>query len=174
MSDVETNKKGSIKIRPAVEEDIKDIEELWKELMDFHSKRDEYFTRGENGHKVWGKRIAEKLKSRHSNNITVAVAGRKVVGYCWSLIAEYLPVFDRDYYGFIVDLSVTADYRHKGVGKKLVNNAIHWFRVRGIERIEVTVAVKNEVSTKFWRKMGFNPYKEIMFYDDRATDFFEI
>jgi len=38
-----------------------------------------------------------------------------------------------------------------------------WFSQRSIYRIEARVAVRNEVSTKFWRKIGYQPYTETMF-----------
>jgi len=38
-----------------------------------------------------------------------------------------------------------------------------WFSQRGIDRIEARVAVRNEVSTQFWRKVGYQPYTETVF-----------
>ena len=34
--------------------------------------------------------------------------------------------------------------------------------IHRLKRIEVRVAISNEISTQFWRKMGFTTYLEIM------------
>ena len=36
-----------------------------------------------------------------------------------------------------------------------------WFAAREIGRFEIEVVITNEVSTSFWKKMNFRPYKEI-------------
>lgn len=45
----------------------------------------------------------------------------------------------------------------------LVEAAKGWFASRGLDRLEVRVATTNEVSTVFWRKMGFTAYLESMY-----------
>jgi GNAT superfamily N-acetyltransferase len=55
---------------------------------------------------------------------------------------------------------VTVHSRRQGVGGQLIAAAEDWFRLRGLRRIEVRVAVCNEVSKPFWRKMGFEPFVE--------------
>ena len=40
-----------------------------------------------------------------------------------------------------------------------------WFSQRGIDRIEARVAMRNEVSTEFWRKIGYESYKKRVFWE---------
>ncbi|MBD3349872.1 MAG: GNAT family N-acetyltransferase [Candidatus Lokiarchaeota archaeon] len=150
-------------IRRATEKDIEQIGELWKELMDFHAKRDIYFQRGKEGHVYWKKRILEAIEKKSTNLVLVAENSNQIVGYIYAYIAEFLPVFDRMLFGFIVDISVTDKCRKSGIGRELVLKTLNWFKQRHIKRIEVVVSVKNEISTKFWRKVGFNEFKEILF-----------
>jgi hypothetical protein len=35
-----------------------------------------------------------------------------------------------------------------------------WFGKKGMKRIEIEIVVSNELSTSFWKKMAFKPYKE--------------
>jgi ribosomal protein S18 acetylase RimI-like enzyme len=86
-----------------------------------------------------------------------------ILGYCYAVINDYLPVFDTKFYGSIVNLSVTTGARRHHLGQRLVEQTLDWFKTKGITRVDVTVAKKNEISTKFWRKMGFGDFKEILF-----------
>ncbi len=61
--------------------------------------------------------------------------------------------------------AVTANYRRCGIGEELVKEMLKWFRDHDIKRIEVKVSVHNELSTAFWRKMGFNPYIETLYLE---------
>ncbi|PIE34663.1 hypothetical protein CSA56_07180, partial [candidate division KSB3 bacterium] len=54
-------------------------------------------------------------------------------------------------------------FRRNGIGEKLYRSAEAWFRSLHIDRIEIRVVVSNEVSTLFWKKMGFNPYVTTVF-----------
>ncbi|MCA9437597.1 MAG: GNAT family N-acetyltransferase, partial [Candidatus Omnitrophica bacterium] len=53
-------------------------------------------------------------------------------------------------------------FRRKGIGERLFRETVEWFRAKGVDRIELRVVVANEVSTAFWRKMGFAAYMEIL------------
>ena len=47
--------------------------------------------------------------------------------------------------------------------RKLYRSAEAWFTDQDVNRIEIRVAVSNDVSTSFWKKMGFNPYVATVF-----------
>jgi ribosomal protein S18 acetylase RimI-like enzyme len=65
-------------------------------------------------------------------------------------------------YGNLAELAISGKYRRQGVGEQMVEAAMVWFAGQKVERIEVRVAVSNEISTSFWRKMGFSTYLETM------------
>lgn len=154
-------KDQSLFIRKSTEDDIAAIVDLWKEFMDFHAARDRHFARSEDGHERFAEFISGRLESKISC-VLVAEQNQDIVGYCLAMVAKYPPVFLCQEYGSISDLAVTAKCRREGVGEALVQGILAWFAERNIQRIEVRVAVSNEVSTSFWRKMGFEPYLEIM------------
>lgn len=151
-----------VAIRNAREQDLDMIIELWKELMDFHKVRDPHFSRSSDGHENFLEFISGHISSE-SSRVLVAEHDGIIVGYCLAFIANYPPVFENVEYGQIADLAVTEKYRRTGVGEKLCREVQKWFRERKIQRIELRVAVTNEVSTSFWRKMGYRPYIEILY-----------
>lgn len=153
---------GEVVIREAVEGDIPQLMELWKEFFDFHYERDPLFSRALDGHEKWAVFAAEKIEDEKSR-LTVAEAGGRVVAYCLANEAEYPPVMENARYGYIMDLAVTADFRRQGLGGKLLEDMYGWFRGRGLERVEARVAICNEVSMPFWKKMGFKPYVEAVY-----------
>lgn len=152
-------------IRSAVQSDVKSIIELWKEMFDLHKERDSHFTRSSDGHENYEKLINESLIS-DDFHILVAESNKKIIGYCLANVAKYPPAFELKEYGAIFDLSVTRDYRRKGLGEKLLQEAYNWFSKKGIKRIEARVATSNEISQGFWRKMGFASYMDILFLEN--------
>jgi ribosomal protein S18 acetylase RimI-like enzyme len=135
--------------------------ELWKDLMDFHATRDPIFTRKPDGEKAWETFMRENM-AKDKACVFVAERENRLVGYCLALVSNYPPVLSAPTYGELMDLMVHEEYRRRGVGERLFHAAMAWYSQQGIHRIEVRVAVTNEISTGFWRKMGFKPYLETL------------
>jgi ribosomal protein S18 acetylase RimI-like enzyme len=149
-----------IKYREATEQDIPQIVELWNEFIDFHKSRDPFFSRSKEGSENFGKFILVNLK-KDDAIVYVAEANPEVVAYILASINSYPPVFEIHKYGLIYDLAVTSGYRRKGIGERLFGMAKEWLVIKGVQRIEIEVATANEVSTAFWTKMAFKPYKKV-------------
>ncbi len=148
---------NEVTIRKAVADDLHAIGELWKEFMDFHKAGDSHFTRSADGHERFKEFITQHISSE-SACVWVAEKDGKVVGYCLAMLAKRPPVFGSLDYGAVFDLAVSGAYRRSGIGERLYLAAQTWFADHGIHRIEVAVALSNEVSRAFWKKMGFSPY----------------
>ena len=148
---------NEITIRKAVGDDFDAIEELWKEFMDFHKAGDSHCTRSSDGLERFREFIAGHMTS-DSVLLLVAEQNGDVVGYCIAKLAKYPPVYESRDYGAVSDLAVSAAHRRTGIGERLYLAAQAWFADRGIHRIEVGVALSNETSRAFWKKMGFSPY----------------
>jgi ribosomal protein S18 acetylase RimI-like enzyme len=149
-----------IEYRKAIEQDVPRIVDLWNEFIDFHKARDPFFSRSEEGSENFGKFISENIK-KDDAIVYVAEAKKAVVAYIHASVQSYPPVFEIKKYGLIYDLAVTSGYRRKGIGEHLFCMVKEWFAKKGVKRLEIEVAVSNEVSTSFWKKMAFKPYKEI-------------
>lgn len=96
----------------------------------------------------------------HDAIVYVAEKNGEVIAHILASIQNYPPAFEIKSYGLINDLAVASAYRRIGIGEHLFNMAKDWFGKKGIKRVEIEVAVANEVSTSFWNKMDFKPYKE--------------
>jgi ribosomal protein S18 acetylase RimI-like enzyme len=142
--------------------DLDAIGNLWQEFMDFHRKREAHFSRSMDGHERFKEFLTGHIASETSC-VLVAQQNGKVVGYCLAMLAKYPPVFEKRDYGTVFDLAVTERSRRSGIGEKMYATVQAWFSERGVQRVEVRVAVSNETSTAFWRKMGFKPFVETVF-----------
>jgi ribosomal protein S18 acetylase RimI-like enzyme len=147
----------TVKIREAIETDLCSIVELWKELMDFHKEIEPLFTRGNDVDQVFAEFVRENI-SKDDACVLVASDGNKIIGYCQNLIEAYPPVLAIKNYGQIMDFAVASKYRRRGIGEKMLTAAKDWYQTKGITRIEVRFTISNEISSKFWPKMGFTPY----------------
>ncbi|MHC4258820.1 MAG: GNAT family N-acetyltransferase [Planctomycetota bacterium] len=156
--------KNQIHIRIAVKNDLPAMVELWKEMMDFHKERDQFFTRTATGPESWIESITDHI-AKESSCVLVAERDGRIVGHCLGFVSEYPPVLTISHYGLFQELAVAANYRRCGVGQSLFNEMLEWFRGRGIKRAEVRVSVHNELSVAFWRKMGLGPYIETLFLE---------
>ena len=145
-------------IRKATPDDLDAIGDLWQELMDFHKRLDPHFSRSKDGLVQFKKFTSDHIKSDASCVLVAEEDGKAVVGYCLAAQERHPPVFEGRDYGLVFDLAVTERCRRQGIGERLYKAAEAWFADHGIYRIEVQVAVSNEVSAAFWWKMDFNPY----------------
>jgi ribosomal protein S18 acetylase RimI-like enzyme len=141
-------------IREATRNDLDEIVELWKEFMDFHRRRDSFFTRSHDGHAKFRNFVTENIDNPDWL-VVVALEAERPIGYCMATVMDYPPVFELQQHGFIQDVAVTEVARRHGVASSLFEHAENWLRRRGVRRIELNVAAANEVSQGFWRRMGF-------------------
>jgi len=153
-----------IEYRKATEQDIPRIIELWKEFIDFHKARDAFFSRSKEGPENFGNFILENI-NKDDAIVYVAEANREVVAHILATIQSYPPAFKIKKYGLVNDLAVTSGYRRKGIGGHLFGMVKEWFAEKGMKRIEIEVATSNEVSTSFWNKMAFSPYKKALYLE---------
>ena len=58
--------------------------------------------------------------------------------------------------GYIADLFVIEEYRRKGVGSELVEQAMGWFKSMGLNAVELYVLGENEPGCGFWKSKGFS------------------
>jgi ribosomal protein S18 acetylase RimI-like enzyme len=103
--------------------------------------------------------------SKEDAIVYVAESNGEVVAYILSIIKNYPPAFEIKKFGLITDLAVASGSRRSGIGVHLFEMAKDWFVKKGMNRIEIGVAVTNEISTSFWEKIGFKPYKKTCYLE---------
>ncbi|MFW9901746.1 MAG: GNAT family N-acetyltransferase [Candidatus Thorarchaeota archaeon] len=131
--------------------------ELWKELVDHHSKINSFFTRRKDGHVNFKTFITDLIKSKDAK-IFIALEDNQIIGYTIAKIDLYPPIYLLEKYGSIYDMFVTLKYRRKGIGKRLWQEALKWFKQLGLERVELSIVPNNPESSFFWKKQGFQDY----------------
>jgi ribosomal protein S18 acetylase RimI-like enzyme len=154
----------SIEIVEAKDSHVIDMIELWKEFMDFHRNIDAQFTRGENGHAAFRTHVLDWIQSEDAL-VLAALENSRVVGYSMSEIRKYPPVYDKDSYGIIESMAVASSHRRRGIGDLMLVRIFDWFASRNIDRIELSVAARNQVGYSFWRKHGFRDYRHRLYLD---------
>jgi ribosomal protein S18 acetylase RimI-like enzyme len=155
---------NSVHIRAATLSDVRSIVALWKEFMDFHAACDKTFQRAEEGH-VHFESLVQKRIELPTEHVLVADYESKVVGYCVCELSERNEVYQDRRHGVIQALAVTANCRRTGIGSKLLAGARAWFRAKGVRRLEVPLASRNDMAKAFWHKHGFERYLETLCHD---------
>jgi ribosomal protein S18 acetylase RimI-like enzyme len=57
--------------------------------------------------------------------------------------------------GYIYNFGVDESFRHKGIGKKLVESAIDYFKNNGCEAVDLNVFMFNSGALEFYKSLGF-------------------
>ena len=147
--------RGNVTIRAATQSDLPAVVALWQEHQEYHAQFDPYFARALDANPGFLKFLQESLDHI---GLFVAEIDQYLVGFVLAEIARRPPCFAQRDYGMIDDLAVTAAWRRKGIGQKLLARATTWFTEKGIHRIEARFLRENELASNFWRKAGFEIY----------------
>lgn len=119
-----------------------DIETLWRW--------------GEENWELWGddkgkwftkKHVTEWINNPNDDVLLVAKQGDTLIGMCMVLTL-------RDW-SFCAGLFVEKEFRGQGVGKKLVDEAAHLLRQKGVDNFTILVDTKNDRAKKFYAREGF-------------------
>lgn len=96
-----------------------------------------------------------------NQNIFLAVLNEKIVGCAF---LEIKMDYVRNYkYGFISYVAVNAEYRHKGIGKNLIETLIKISKNSECSAIELTSANYRTNAHKFYETLGFTKKKTSVF-----------
>ncbi len=151
-------------IRLAVEDDLKRVQELSQELMEYEksiTKREFMFNldwalTGEG---------YENYKSNISRDeLYVVCIDDKIIGYmtCW--INRRLPWLAYKTME-IGNLYVEPEYRGKGIGTELINKAKELCKENDIKYLKVEVTADNEQAKEFYKKNGLYSYTIEQYYE---------
>jgi mycothiol synthase len=105
-----------------------------------------------------------KIKNNCPEGVILAMDKGEVVGYCWTET-----VFSTDLsigkQGRVYMLGVDADYRGKGLGRKLLLAGLLHLRDKGREFIDITVDSQNIAAVTLYRSLGFQLHDETVWYE---------
>jgi ribosomal protein S18 acetylase RimI-like enzyme len=147
-----------VRIRTAAPEDRAAIGRLWQELMAFHREYDMRFCHMKpDALDTWLEHLNECM-ANDDHIILVAEAGADLVAYAMARPGEDPPVFDVPPHAYVTSFLVTAKWRRRGVGQRLLDAVSERARERGLGEVRLSAAADNPVSKAFWREMGFVPH----------------
>ena len=92
------------------------------------------------------------------NILLIEEENNRIVGYVFAK-----KINDDDvssYIGYLIDgLFVQEEYRHQGLGKRLLIEIIKMCESNGASYIDINVMYKNEDAKKLYKELGFNDFK---------------
>lgn len=129
---------------------INELKSLWQELNKIHIEKSVNFkSKYENFE--FDERFAPLLKDNQDTIFNLDVVyniDEKVnIGYCLSSITKDC--------GEIQSLFLLKEYRKMGLGDKLFNCALAFFREHNVNNINIKVVYNNDAALHFYKKHGF-------------------
>jgi ribosomal protein S18 acetylase RimI-like enzyme len=131
---------------------------LWWEFLMYHQDIEPIFILSEDS--IAGFRDAHLGPHLASDDglVLVALEDARAVGFSISEIRKVRTGLQREPYGYVDTMAVTAEYRRKGVGREMFDLITAWFQVKGVKRVELGADSRNAAANAFWQKMGFAVY----------------
>jgi ribosomal protein S18 acetylase RimI-like enzyme len=147
-----------VEVVRADESHIKDIGRLWLEFMEFHQKYDPLCIPADGAEAGFEKEMVRRLMEAGDGLVLVAQDGNNTIGYALVEIQEPPRGLKRDILGYIHHLAVTAEYRRKGIGERILSDILEWLHSRDINRVELDLTAENEIAVSFWKKQGYTEF----------------
>lgn len=145
---------NNIQIRKATINDLHIIQSLNNKLFEYEMERDldNYIDNW-----AFGKESKEYFNDLIENQFVIlAEVGNKPLGY----LAGSL--YQDDTYSYyegstceLDNMYIEEEYRHLGIGTKLMNSFLEWCKTKQAKRIFVTATLGNDNTIAFYKKHGF-------------------
>lgn len=108
------------------------------------------------------------MKSYHENFyldedrlLLLVKDNNKSVGYLYGFI-EKTEGICLEKASLLDALFIEEEYRHKGIGKELINKFISWSKDNNCKFIDLKVMNKNKEAINLYHSLGFNDFKTFM------------
>jgi len=148
-----------VAVRLATEKDVEAVVALWRELMAVHQELAPLvWTLSQDAEERYRDHLADMMQDAN-HQVYVAADRDEVVGYLVVEKAARPPVLTPATRGVFGEICVAPPARRAGVGRRLVAEAMRWFREEGLAMAEVGYATDNPMSAPFWEGLGFRPYR---------------
>jgi ribosomal protein S18 acetylase RimI-like enzyme len=87
--------------------------------------------------------------------VIVAEGKGDVVGYAFAAVEGYDYMALRGPAGVLHDVIVDPEHRGRGIGRLLLDAALEFFRTRGVPRVVLFTAERNEAAQRLFARMGY-------------------
>ncbi len=154
-----------MKIRKAKLSDVPGIVDMWRDFMKEHNcivtranpKLKPYTILSRDAREEFRSFAIKKIRSRNGR-VVVAEEDGRMVGYALFFIKKGPPVYTKKIFGYISDLFVKRDFRKKGISSLFREEAIKFFRKKGIKHSSIMVSPTNTHARNVYKKWGFQEY----------------
>jgi len=150
---------SDIEIRRATEQDLDAVVALWREMLETHAEVEPLIWQMSPVAEQYARAHLAQAITADNCRLLVATERHTVVGFIVLSQEGPSPRLSTMDHGVIEDLGVTRAARRRGVGTVLLDAAMDWFRSEGLKAVTLGYAVNNPMSSAFWRKHGFRPYR---------------
>lgn len=157
-------------IRKARVEDLNSILKLWKRFI--KHQRDLGIGSGEdllpgmkdNATDIVLDYFGRTIRSRNGFLIVMEDEG-EIVGYLLARIEKDIPVFKNDRIGYISDIYLEERFRKRGLGLRMFDESMRWFKEKGVENVTLKVLSYNSEAHDAYRRWGFKDVYYDMLFD---------
>ncbi len=125
---------------------------LLRSHYDFDPQR--FIAPGDNAEEGYAWFLGTQLRKKDVA-IFVAERGGEVLGYVYAGIEPHSWKELREEAGFIHDIVVDERGRRTGMATALIARAVEWLRERGMPRVMLWTADRNEVAQRLFAALGF-------------------
>ena len=147
----------AVLIRRARRADREGAVGLWRELQTDHAARDPRYRLSDDAEARWATDLRVWLRA-HTSRVWVAEADDRLVGLCTAHLADPAPMYAGPSFVFVGDLVTAADWRGRGIGKRLLDAAREWARQVGAGELRAGVLATNPEGRRFWEREGAEDY----------------
>jgi len=105
--------------------------------------------------------IGKSIRSKNEINLIAEING-EIIGYASSEIIKNQSWVKYKRQGHLYNLYVKPRYQRKGIGKKLLEKSLEWFKQRSVKDIKILCYVKNTLAQKLYKKYGFTDYMKVL------------
>lgn len=146
----------ALTIRPASPADLPRLGQLGAQLVHLHHgfDRARFMAPGESLEEGYAAFLSSQMSRREAVVLVAALEGH-VVGYVYAAVEPLSWEELRDETGYIHDIIVDDSARGRGVARQLVDAAAAWCRERGLPRIVLWTAERNDAAQRLFAKLGF-------------------
>lgn len=154
---------ADVEIRHADLEDGEALLELWHGFTAHLAEHDERYRHRESANERWLSYFENQLVDAKYGTVVVADAGDELVGVLEARVTGGHPIFRLADHGYINGYHIKEGYREEGIGRRLIEEAIDWFRSRDRELsfCRVDVLEGDETAAADYEALGFSPVEHV-------------
>src|SRR6187551_3470571 len=157
-STVDDRSQSGLKIRRATSADLRHIGRLGVLLVAVHHEFDSrrFLAPTPRTREGYAGFLASQLEEPDAA-VFVAEVNGDVIGYAYAAVESYDYMSLRGPAGVLHDIIVDAEWRGRGVGRRLLEAALAYAASRGLEQIVLSTAERNDGAQRLFASMGFRP-----------------